>query len=143
VTDGATTAKNVSVYLKANVKYYIEMFGSYNRQSTDDVKVRLVFSGTVTGMPEDMCLFTYIDTSLANNQAYGATLGAGGTSMGSAANWGYAFKYEGFLDVTGAGSLTVEFAQNANSGVVDATLYSGMRLIAQPILNLADRSVGK
>ena len=141
VTDGATTARNISVYLRANVKYRIHLFGSYNRQSTDDVKVRLAFDGVAVGVPEDMAVATHISTTLNVYQVYMNTLG--GTQMGSASNLGYMFEIEGFLEVTTAGNLTIEFAQNANSGVVDATLYKGTRLMAQPILNLADRSVGK
>jgi hypothetical protein len=147
VTDVATTAKNISLYLKAPVKHWIELHGSYSRAtSTDDVKLRLVFAspGVSAGQPEDVATASYdlVGTGSTVNHLYDP-LDATGLLMTTTSGAGYSFSIQGWMNVTTAGSLTIEFAQNANSGAVDATLYKGTRLMAQPILNLADRSVGK
>jgi len=128
----------LSISLKLGVKYYISVFGSYNREDTNDVQFQLAFSGVAAGTPEDTAFWHFhsVTTGAERTDSSKATLGL--AQMTSTVGDGYTFGLEGFINVDDtAGELTMEFAEN--SAGVDATLYAGTRLIAQPIINLSDR----
>lgn len=142
-TFATVTDKNdidLSISLKASVKYYVSVFGSYTRGDDKDVKFRLVLGGggAVAGQPEDSSWAHYVNATGTDVIVHQFNpLNASGRIMGTTSGAGYSFGLEGFISVTTAGELTMEFAEN-DAGV-DATLYAGTRLIAQPILNLSDR----
>ena len=127
----------LSISLRANVKYYIGVFGSYNREDTNDVKFQLSFDGVTAGQPEDSALAHYINTAgVEVSDHLGSPLAL--LTMASTVGAGYTFGLEGFMSVSVEGELIMTFSENTGSGV-SATLYAGTRLIAQPILNLSDR----
>jgi len=145
VTDGVTfggtiPAHNISVSLMAGVKYHIKLFGAYKRAgtSTQDVRVKLIFDGTTAGQAEDSAMAHFMNVGLVEEIDHLRTP-LTTLSMGSGGGNGYAFKMEGWMNVSVAGELILQLRQLTDDGNDDVTLFSGTTLIVQPITNLADR----
>lgn len=141
-TSSATFAAltDLTVSLDASTRYYFEWFGGYNREDTNDVTVRLQYSGTTPGHPENLGWAGYHLAGTGDVVVHRLDpLSGTGLAMTSGVGLGYSFHIHGWITTTTAGDLTAEWAQNVASGVA-ATMYSGTRLIVQPIINIADKS---
>jgi len=142
VTDGATTAKNLSISLKASTKYHVAVKGSYTRgASTEDVQFKLVFSGITAGQPEDSGIAAYNKVG-TGDQIDMSVDPATAISMSTLSGVGFGFSMDVWMNVSVAGILTMQFARLTDTDGINATLYSGTQLIVQPIINLTDRGHG-
>jgi len=126
---------NLILSLDANVRYWFELTGMYNRTGTEDFTIAFAWdSGGNAATTGDMALGIYADATVNTTVDLLA-----GQSMATNTR-DDCFLFQGWFSCTTAGVLKVTGVNTAETGANDTTLYAGTRLIFQPVFNLAYES---
>lgn len=132
-----TTLQDTSMALSllANVRYWYEYEGLYNRDGSSALGISTAFSFTgTTHVSTDNGMLEYFNTSSVETQGSSQdpfstmSLGTNGTA--------HRFTLSGWVTCVTPGILTVKFSQRSGADADTATLYAGTRIIFQPIINL-------
>jgi len=141
VADDASwhTPTNFQMPVKANVKYYFELWCAFHQADTKGLQIQWnMASGTAVGHPEDTSRATYKDKAGAAFRVYTNVNPGTAQTCETTNTVGYTMEWQGWVNVTVAGVWQPEFQRGAAGATT--TLYSGSRVIMQPIVNLAEQS---